>query len=259
VRQHIRAVCACHLHWLHCCLSSALTGVVRVVFVFDQQQIQDTLTTRNFDHFGQAHGTPFTVEPLASLVGWHGTSESSDAILDGTVTTDEVAQCTEATLAILKALQQKLAEPDSIAIRITVEDLRAGFKAWRETTSTSPSGRHLGYYRSKMAFEPLPDDDNTPRVSDRIFRVLADLADFAIRTGFIFTRWTNIVNAMLEKIPGHPLLAKVRVIHLLEADLNLSLGILWSRRLMAQGERLKAFGEEQWGSRSGPQRDNSST
>jgi hypothetical protein len=31
---------------------------------------------------------------------------------------------------------------------------------------------------------------------------------------------------------GSPPLHKVRVVHLLEADLNLSLGILWGRRIM---------------------------
>jgi hypothetical protein len=56
---------------------------------------------------------------------------------------------------------------------------------------------------------------------------------------------------MIEKVPGRPFIHKLRVIHLLEVDLNLSLGILWGRRLMAQGEKLKAFGDEQWGSRTG--------
>jgi hypothetical protein len=37
----------------------------------------------------------------------------------------------------------------------------------------------------------------------------------------------------------------------LEADLNLALGIIWSRRLMTQGEKVGAFGDEQWGSRNG--------
>jgi hypothetical protein len=56
---------------------------------------------------------------------------------------------------------------------------------------------------------------------------------------------------MIEKIPGHPLLHKLRVIHLLEADLNLGLGIIWSRRLMKQSEKLGAFGDGQWGPRTG--------
>jgi hypothetical protein len=54
------------------------------------------------------------------------------------------------------------------------------------------------------------------------------------------------VNAVLEKITGRPQLHKLRVIHLLEADLNLFLGIIWDRYLsMTQGEQLKAFGDEQ--------------
>jgi hypothetical protein len=118
--------------------------------------------------------------------------------------------------------------------------------------STSSSGRHLGHNHSILAYgRPPTDDDDTPRVSDRILDVLANLADSAIQIGVVFVRWTKIVNAMLEKIPGRPLLNILRVIHLLEADLNLSLGILWSRHLMAQGERLNAFGEEQWGYRRG--------
>jgi hypothetical protein len=50
------------------------------------------------------------------------------------------------------------------------------------------------------------------------------------------TGWRNIVKAMLENI---------RVICLLEAVLNLSLGILWGRRLVTQGENLMAFGDDQ--------------
>jgi hypothetical protein len=37
---------------------------------------------------------------------------------------------------------------------------------------------------------------------------------------------TDVVNAMIEKIPGRPLLDKLRVIHLLEADLNFALVII---------------------------------
>jgi hypothetical protein len=87
-----------------------------------------------------------------------------------------------------------------------------------------------------LAYEPPPADDDTPRDSDRILAVLSNLINSALQTGFVFKRWLHIVNAMIEKIPGRPLIHKLRVIHLLEADLNLSLGILWGRRLMAQGE-----------------------
>jgi hypothetical protein len=77
------------------------------------------------------------------------------------------------------------------------------------------------------------------------------MTDAALQTGFIFERWRKIVNAMIEMIPGRPQINKLRVIHLLEADLNLAPGIIWSRRLLQQGEKLGAFGDEQWGSRNG--------
>jgi hypothetical protein len=47
--------------------------------------------------------------------------------------------------------------------------------------------------------------------------------------GFSPTRWQTVVNAMLEKNPGTPLLHKLRVIHILEADYNLSLKMIFGR------------------------------
>jgi hypothetical protein len=94
-----------------------------------------------------------------------------------------------------------------------------------------------------------PPSNDTPRVSDRIFDALANIVDAAIQTGDVLDRWRKRVNAMFENamfenIPGCPLLSKLRVIHILEADVKLALGIIWSRRLMAQGEKRSAFRDE---------------
>jgi hypothetical protein len=194
--------------------------------IFDQNTITELIIERNKKHFSQAHGTPFTVEPLVNWAGWHGTSDSATEILNGNLPPDVLAQTTEAAGDIMKSYQQDIADPDSIPIRISTDDLRHGIKSWKETTSTSPSGRHLGYYHSILAYEPPPVDADTPRDSDRILGVIANLIDSALQTGFVFARWCEIVNAMIEKIPGRPLINKLRVIHLSEADLNLSLGIL---------------------------------
>jgi hypothetical protein len=135
-----------------------------------------------------------------------------DAVLRGEIPPEQLAHCTEGAQAILDALQQDIAPPNSIDARITADDMRSGFKAWRETTrtSTSPSGQHLGYYKSIAAFESTPEDDDTPRVSDRIFGVLANnMVDAALQTGFVSERWRKIVNAMIGKIPGRPLLYKL--------------------------------------------------
>lgn len=81
-------------------------------------------------------------------------------------------------------------------------------------------------------------------MSDRILGVLAKMVDATIQTDFVFDRWNYIIDAMIENIPGHPLLNKLGAIHLIEADLNLSLVIIWSRSLLTQGEKFGAFGDE---------------
>ena len=34
---------------------------------------------------------------------------------------------------------------------ITMQDINEGYKKWKEKTSTSPSNRHLGHYKSLLA------------------------------------------------------------------------------------------------------------
>jgi hypothetical protein len=61
------------------------------------------------------------------------------------------------------------------------------------------------------------------------------------------SRWQMVINAMLEKIPGKPFLHKLRVIHILEADYNLTLKNIFGRRLMQNCEQHGTLGELQDG------------
>jgi hypothetical protein len=56
---------------------------------------------------------------------------------------------------------------------------------------------------------------------------------------------------MLEKIQGRPMLHKLRVIHIMEADYNLILKILFGKRLMQNCERHGTLGQLQDGFRKG--------
>jgi hypothetical protein len=58
---------------------------------------------------------------------------------------------------------------------------------------------------------------------------------------------------MLEKESGHPKLHRLRVMHLLEADLNLLIKILLARCFVWHGKDHVSFGEAQAGSRPGKQ------
>ena len=60
-------------------------------------------------------------------------------------------------------------------------------------------------------------------------------------------RWRQCLEVMLEKQPGNPLIHRIRIIVLLEADFNIALRIIWMRRLFPAAEKM-GFPKEQWGS-----------
>jgi hypothetical protein len=56
------------------------------------------------------------------------------------------------------------------------------------------------------------------------------------------------ITVMIEKDSGNPQIEHLRVIHLFEADYNLSLKLLWGKQLVYQGEDNNCFGKQQHGS-----------
>ena len=118
---------------------------------------------------------------------------------------------------------------------ISEEDIVKGFSSWRESTSTSPSGRHLGHYKS-MIQEPL------------LLQCLVKFMNIAIQSGISIQRWSNAVTVLIEKDPGQPRLHRLRIIHLFEADLNLFLKLQWGHRLVHRALDLHLLHDGQHGS-----------
>ena len=217
--------------------------------IFDPERITQLLIERNRKHFGQAQGTPLTCEPITELMGWDATGEAADAILDGTFDIDSI-DTTEAMKAILRGVRRDKYNAPPIAEQITTQDFIKGFKKWDERTSTSPSGRHLSHYKALLAYDKRPPKDDEgnqpPSDGERIFDTITSIANRALQAAYPLERWRTIVNVMFEKILGFPMIKRLRVIHLYEADCNLSLGIVYGLRLEKQAEKLGALGQEQW-------------
>ena len=212
--------------------------------IYDPNRIQEFLLARNKAHFGQAEGTPFTQPPL-SAIGISANSELAEKILAGDIppeleTADEYAQ-----MIIEEIVDNKL---PPISSNMSKNEIKRGFRKWRESTSTSPSGRHLGLWRS-LTYPPTNDDE--ARILSKLWEVHTTLLNIPFQAGQPLDRWKTVVNAMLEKISGKPYLHKLRVIHLLEADYNLALKMLFGRRLMWHCEEHGTLHDAQDGSRPG--------
>jgi hypothetical protein len=134
---------------------------------------------------------------------------------------------------------------------MTTDKIRDAYKKLRESTSTSPSGNHLGHEKailcqtSPNSNDPL--DENS--LAYRMFSIKTRILNLAMLHTIILDRWTMVVNAMIEKDPGNPILERFRVIHIIPADWNLLMGIIFGKRMCQQGEKLNQFGEEQSGAR----------
>lgn len=110
-------------------------------------EVEYYLLLRNRLHFGQAHGTPFTTDPLCNDLDWGATTEEAFQVLQGNYSTAEVVpNCQD----LLRECRH-VAQLDSLPAELQVNDFKGKIRAWKESTTTSPSGRHLGWYKSLYA------------------------------------------------------------------------------------------------------------
>jgi len=100
--------------------------------IFDSQRITHLLIDRNKKHFSQATGTPFASSPLLDIVG-RNAEHGLDCIQEAL----EQPENSEATKAILINLQSYKLPPINTAFQ--KEEIRSGYKNWRESTTCSQS------------------------------------------------------------------------------------------------------------------------
>lgn len=106
----------------------------------DIDEMNQQLYERNRIHFSQAHSTPCTTPEVIRHIGTSGLTPEAQAILSG--------QIPSMTTNYLQMIYQELNQPcPTVPLEMTFEDMLQGFAKWREQTSTSPSGRHLGIYK----------------------------------------------------------------------------------------------------------------
>jgi hypothetical protein len=204
--------------------------------------LEDAIIARNKTHFAQADGTPFTRSPLAYIGSANGYNVFADAGGREIRLPDSSFVETNTVLDLLGERQQDISQPWSEMV--SFDEFISGLLHWKEKTSTSPSGRHLGLYRALVTahcnssgeFHDFDPNNTykltTQEMAEQILGVIHGLDASAARQGFYLRRWVNVVNVMIYKKPGCIELDKLRVIHLFEADFNMMVGILFGRRAM---------------------------
>ena len=203
--------------------------------LLDADEIELELLRYNHDWFRQAADTPFGHGELYDMLGYSGITEEAHAVAEG----DCIAHLGIPMSHEVQTFLEECRRPDnvlSVDPVITCKDFVESIKAWKEKTSTSPSGRHLGHYRTAILDRDLVS-------------LHTDLLNIPIQYGFAPERWTHSVTPLIEKDDGLPYLTRLRVIHLFEADYNLFLKIVFGRRMVKNAEQAEALNDQQHGSR----------
>jgi hypothetical protein len=234
------------------------TTIKHVGIVDTKAELESRILARNKKHFAQAEGTPFTEYPLNSMRSDNALEHYYDAygqplnLPDGTF---------KETSVILQLIREAFKDrPPTIASTILFDDFVTSFLHWDEKTSTSPSGRHLGLYKSIVTAHIDSgsefDDGDKDTVSTQskatlLLHVIHDLATCVAERGLYLARCIHAVNAMIYKKPGVLELDELRVIHLFEADFNLLVGLIFGRRTVHNAVDHQRLHPSQFGKKGG--------
>ena len=204
--------------------------------ILDQDSINSNLLRFNREHFRAAAASPCGHGMLHDTLSFTSLTPEADALLMGTL-----PPSWHGDDDLLREFLTSFIIPDStkhlppITSDITTLDVHKGFAVWKEKTSTSPSGRHLGHYKAIIQEETL-------------LHCLTNFLQLTLKHGLVLTRWCNAVNIMIEKDSGQPKLTRLRIIHLFEADLNLFLKLQWGSRLVRHAGKHSLLNDGQHGS-----------
>jgi len=126
---------------------------------------------------------------------------------------------------------------NEISLHISIDNFKSFFQLKQECTTSSPSGRHMGHYRTLL---DCICNDNT-----LIPNLIIDITYPSLSTASPLTRWQTASQIMLEKGKRH-YIENLRIIQLCKADLNFVLHVIWGHHLICHANHHKVLDDAQF-------------
>jgi len=227
--------------------------------IMEKDELDDTLLEYSRNHFATAQGTPFTVEPLQHLLQYDGLTPFGNHVLQGQVDLQTLA-IDDATRALLHSMKDKTDPTVTRHHPLIYEELQNGIKKWPEKTTTSPSGRHLGMYKSlqchvltqeeKDALSLTQSAELIQQGRDVLF-IIFDIMTIALLHTYTLDCWKTVWTLFIEKELGNPDINQLRCIMIFEADWQLLLKWHSSYGFLPKSKQAQALTPAQGGGRKG--------
>ena len=204
--------------------------------IIDREQIDRHLLQYNRDSFRAASSSPCGHGIIHDALTFSSLSPDSENLLSGIIPEDWCGRDNHLREFLASfAIPPQVSSHADIPTSISDEDILYGFKGWKESTSTSPSGRHLGHYKSLIQ-HPI------------LLKCFSQFMNIVVHRGIAIPRWCQATNVMIEKDSGQPRINRLRIIHLFEADFNFFLKLQWGHRLVRHAVSLDLLHDSQHGS-----------
>ena len=204
-----------------------------LVMLTDKEAINNALLSRNELHLQEPNFTPFgMLGDLYPMVDPTHPENQVEALLAGRAELPERWRDDTEVRQWVQNLQRK--DIEEIDLTVTSDDFVQYFSRRKESTASSPSDRHYGHMKVIARME-----DSIVR--DTLLRVAAT----AVAVKRPIDRWLKCTQIMLDKGKG-VYINNLRIIQLLEADLNFILGFIWSKQLNRAAARANLFNTSQY-------------
>jgi hypothetical protein len=199
-------------------LDSNLNPTGQTSSITEPTKLFDAITAQIISHFSQAIETSGVSGTLGRIIPPFTRNNIITSILQGTYNLTNIDPMPEIRQFLqAMAIPPELHSTNPVDIVISTLDFQKGFKKLPDKISSSPSGCHMTYYKILATDKDLS-------------HILARAIKLSFQHGFLPTRWCTAIQFMLEKELGSPLITKLRVIQLLEADMNFAFHLLWGKR-----------------------------
>lgn len=164
-------------------------------------------------HLTQAQGTPLTTDEWDVIMQ---SPKHQEEILSGTFTPPEEAPY--AVKDYIKHLIRPATITNEIPFEYDLEDFKTFIKNADERTSSSPSSRHYGHWKTLLKYAP------------DIFSDLFSIMDIVMRRGIILKRMLKTVMTLLKK-EDQPYIHRLRPILLVEVEVQAISSSQWAKNL----------------------------
>ena len=189
----------------------------------DPEIMEQVIADRNSHHLNQAQGTPLTIEPLLSLIGTDSYTSFSQELLNGKADLDPLMMSPTITKYLTNLKQNKEIISTTTNKFIPLNEYKQGFKKWKESTTTSPSGRHLGHHHSLLSPDGNQYNKNKEDFSDRMWNLHHSITSIALLNEKPLHRWLVSIVVLLPKDPRRPQIHRLRIINTYESEYNVVL------------------------------------